>query len=339
VESASAAARELRPGVWRLRLPMPWESVSHVNAYAIAGADGKVLLIDCGTAGDPTTAAALEHALGQAGFALEDVELLVATHVHSDHVGLAAHVVQRSGAPLWAHPDDGHAYDPLRAPDATAARRAADARLAGVPEERVAAFADLREESEGIMEALVPDRAVADGDVVPSGIGPWTVLATPGHAPSHIALIQREHEIAIVGDLLCNVFAPSFDVGYSPDPVGETLASLDRLEAEAPLELVLHGHGRPITDFAHVLELTRDGHRDRLKTVLDAVAAGPTTAYALAERVFGAEDDFFAVVHTHELHAYLHHLCHRGDLIATTTASGQVSYQRAAVPERSAAAR
>jgi len=306
---------------------MPWPNANHVNAYVIAGDAGGAVLVDCGTAGDPTLAAALERGLAQAGFALADVELLVATHAHSDHVGLAAHVVEHSGAPLWMHPDDRHCYDALRAPEATATWREQEARVAGVPAERLPAFADLREEAEGVLAALVPDRTLKDGDVVPSGLGPWHVIETPGHAPSHVCLVQRERGIAIVGDLVCGVFAPSFDVGYTPDPVAETLASLDRLEDEAPLDLVLPGHGRPITDLAATLALTRAGHRDRIESVLEAAEAGPAGAYSVAERLFGAEDDFFAVIHTHEVLAYLQHLCRRGDLVAEPSADGHVVYR------------
>jgi len=332
VDVTLAAAKELRPGLWRLRLPLPWESANHVNAYLIAGAEP--VLVDCGSAGDPTLQEALERALALAGVALADIRLLVATHVHSDHVGLAAHVTADSGAPLWAHADDAHCYDPLRAPADTAAQREAAARRAGVPEARLAAYADLREEREGILAALEPDHALRDGDVVHSPLGPWQVIEVPGHAPSHVALLQPDQGLAIVGDLLCNVFAPSFDVGYSPDPVAETLASLDRLEAAGPFDLVLPGHGRPITDLPAVLELTRAGHRQKLAAVREAVEAEPATAYALAERLFGAEDDFFAVIHTHEVQAYLDHLCQRGELTATTSASGQLVYATERSPAR-----
>ena len=42
----SARRRELSradrvlPGLWRLRLPLPWPGVPHVNAFAIAAVDG-----------------------------------------------------------------------------------------------------------------------------------------------------------------------------------------------------------------------------------------------------------------------------------------------------------
>ena len=54
------------PGVWRLRLPLPWPGIPHANAYAIAAGDG-VVLFDCGLH-EPGSLAELERALAQAGY-------------------------------------------------------------------------------------------------------------------------------------------------------------------------------------------------------------------------------------------------------------------------------
>src|SRR2546428_9435261 len=78
VAPQSASAQELRPGLWRLRLPMP-AFVSHVNAYAVALDDGGVMLVDCGSAGDETLWEALVVALGGAGFSVGDVRRPAAT--------------------------------------------------------------------------------------------------------------------------------------------------------------------------------------------------------------------------------------------------------------------
>ena len=42
-----ARADRVLPGVWRLRLPLPWPAVPHVNAYAISAGSG-VVLFDTG---------------------------------------------------------------------------------------------------------------------------------------------------------------------------------------------------------------------------------------------------------------------------------------------------
>src|SRR5579884_1291533 len=92
IAAADAGAREVIAGIWRLRLPLAWGEISHVNAFAIAHDDG-IMLVDCGSAGHHSAEDALVHALAEAGHELADVRMLVATHTHSDHVGLAEFVI------------------------------------------------------------------------------------------------------------------------------------------------------------------------------------------------------------------------------------------------------
>ena len=94
------------PGVWRLRLPLPWPGVPHCNAWALAAGDG-VVLVDTGMH-EPGSLAHLERALDQVRLRLEHVRLLACTHAHSDHYCQAAPILERSGAHLWMHPDLQH---------------------------------------------------------------------------------------------------------------------------------------------------------------------------------------------------------------------------------------
>jgi glyoxylase-like metal-dependent hydrolase (beta-lactamase superfamily II) len=327
VEAAEAGARLVIPGLWRLRLPTAWPAISHVNAYVIERADGGVVLVDCGTAGDPSCAAVLDAALAETGHRLEDVRVLAATHVHSDHIGPAASLLERSGAELWAHPDDAHFYDAMREPERIAAARGRRARREGVPEERLGPYRDVREELEGAEAAVAPDRPLVDGATIETALGPWHVVETPGHCPSHVCLVQREHRIAIVGDLLCAVFAPWIDYGYSADPFADTLASLDRLAAEAPLELALPGHGRPLTEVDAVIAQTRLDFERRLDQTREAVRSAPGGAYAITTRVFGEEEGLPAVGHMSEVLGYLCHLRRLGEVVREETADGNYLYR------------
>src|SRR3712207_9428826 len=69
------------PGVWRLRLPLPWPGVPHGNAWALAAGDG-IVLVDTGYH-EAGSIGHLERALDQVGLKLEHVRLLVCTHAHS----------------------------------------------------------------------------------------------------------------------------------------------------------------------------------------------------------------------------------------------------------------
>src|SRR5204862_4569092 len=101
-----ARADRVLPGLWRLRLPLPWPGVPHVNAFAIAAGDG-VVLVDTGL-DEPGAMQQLELGLAEAGLRLEHIRLLVCTHAHSDHYGLAGPIVHAAGCELWMHPNQGH---------------------------------------------------------------------------------------------------------------------------------------------------------------------------------------------------------------------------------------
>ena len=76
------------PGVFRLRLPLPWPGVPHCNAWALSCGDGFVL-VDTGMH-QPGSLANLERALAMCGMRLEEASLVVCTHAHTDHCGQAA---------------------------------------------------------------------------------------------------------------------------------------------------------------------------------------------------------------------------------------------------------
>lgn len=329
VDPARAGAWEIVPGLWQLRLPLPWDTIATVNAFAIAREDG-VMLVDCGSAGDPSCREALAAGIAAAGLSLADVRLLVATHTHSDHVGLAAWVVEESGCRFLMHPASAHFYDAMREPERIAALRRARAAREGVPPERLDDCADVREELQGVLAPVAPDAPLVDGVRLPSLLGDWEVVETPGHAPSHVCLVQRESGLAIVGDLVARTFAPYLDYGYTPDPVAELLASLDRVDAIDGVRLGLPGHGRPLEDVERAIATYRDGIRGRLDETRAAVAAGPAGAYEVTRRVFGEPtSDQSAVWLMTEVLCYLKHLRDAGAVVRDENARGAYRYRPA----------
>lgn len=286
MDPSQAGARRVADGVWRLRIPWAWGDGGHVNAYVIAHEDG-IVLIDCATAGHPTCVIALETALARAGYVPEDVRALVITHAHSDHAGLAPWVLDRSGCEVWMHPDTGHFFDAVREPDRIAAARRRRAVQEGVPADRLEDCADVREEIQGALGVVTPDRPLVEGVVVPSGVGDWTVLETPGHCPSHVILVQSESRMVILGDVVCSAFIPWLDYGYSADPAREHLDSVGRVASLGAGMIGLPGHGRPIDDLPAVAAVYEGGLRERIASTLRMVAEGPGSGYEISRRVFG----------------------------------------------------
>jgi len=147
-----------------------------------------------------------------------EIEAIVATHGHFDHVGAAGEVRERTGAPFLAHPQEQEAI--------------AAARL------RAQLFAGL-----DIPQPPSPDRLLEEGEVLSIGRYTLRVAHAPGHSPGHIVLLGDN--LAFVGDVL---FAGS--VGRTDLPGGDYTAlmqSISRLLLPLPDETVVYpGHG-PVT--------------------------------------------------------------------------------------------
>jgi glyoxylase-like metal-dependent hydrolase (beta-lactamase superfamily II) len=275
------------PGVWRLRLPLPWPGVPHGNAWALA-ADGGVVLFDTGIGGRGRLRQ-LDLALAQAGFGLEDVRLLVCTHSHSDHYGLAGPIVAEAGCELWMHPAWGHIRLLAVDPAAALKQRIEVARQSGVPAAVLERYRERKgDEGPGIDSLAVPDRDLLPGVEVETDIGAWQVHETPGHAPSHVILHQPERGLMISGDHLLGRTVLFFDYGHTPDPVGEFLGGLDEIEPLV-IGLVLPGHGRPFRDASAKIAESRQRVDELLEKVRGALGEGERTAFEIAATIAGPQ--------------------------------------------------
>lgn len=286
-----AAKRELgrgervAPGVFRLRLPLPWPGVPHCNAWAVA-AQGGFVLFDTGMQ-QPDSMENLERALAMCGLRLEDTKLIVCTHAHSDHCGQAATIVERVGCELWMHPSHELMTRMVEDPQAVLARRLEVARQSGVPEESLRRYEAQRGKLEpGIAGPIAPDRDLVAGVTVGTDLGEWVVYETPGHSPSHVCLFQPERRLLISGDHLLGRISLYFEFGYSPNPVGEFLDSLDVVE-RLGARLCLAGHGRTFTDVHAHIAGNRSLVQEHLQGVTGALQEGEPTAFEVVTRIHG----------------------------------------------------
>jgi glyoxylase-like metal-dependent hydrolase (beta-lactamase superfamily II) len=275
------------PGIWRLRLPLPWPGVPHGNAWAVEH-DGGVVMFDTGIGGKGKLRQ-LDLALAQAGFGVEDVRLVVCTHSHTDHYGLAGAICERAGCDLWMHPNWEHVRLLADDPEAALEARIEVARQSGVSPAALERYREARNDTEtGIDILKEPDRELVPGVEVESDLGTWQVVETPGHAPSHVVLHQPERRLLISGDHLLGRTVLFFDYGHSPDPVGEFCASLERAEPLA-VDLVLPGHGRTFRDPEAKIAESRRQVNELLGKVREALGKGERTAFEIVEDIVGPE--------------------------------------------------
>ena len=182
---------------------------------------------------------------------------------------------ERAGCELWLHPNHAHA---TRWRQRSGGRPGAAAG-GGTPERGVARGAGrirragqalpLRRGQGGRARPYAGGRGDAETD-----LGEWTVYETPGHAPSHVCLYQPERRILISGDHVLGRISLFYDYGYTADPVGEFLRSLDKVDV-LDARLALSGHGKPFVDVHGHIEGNRTLVAERLAAVHGSVSSAP----------------------------------------------------------------
>ena len=276
------------PGVWRLRLPLPWPGVPHCNAWALAAGDG-IVLVDCGMDA-PGSMAHLERALEQVGLRLEHVRLLVCTHAHVDHCGQAAAIQARTGCPLWIHPRHEHLTALGDDPEAALARRIEIARQSGVPEAplRGVGRAPARREQRHERAARPRARPAARrrGGDRPRRVArardarPRAVARRAAPARAAAAAVRRPRARPHLALLRPRLDARPGGASSSPRSTG-----VDALD----VRLTLSGHGRPFTDLHGHVEGNRAlvGGAARRGPAPRSRDRGEATAFDLLPPVYG----------------------------------------------------
>jgi glyoxylase-like metal-dependent hydrolase (beta-lactamase superfamily II) len=272
------------------------------------------VLVDTGL-DEPGAMRQLELALDQAGLRLDDVRLVVCTHAHSDHYGQAGPIVRAAGCELWMHPNHGHMTRAAADPERMLERRIEVARQSGVQPDVLASYESQRRGmGVGVAEVVLPDRELVDGVEVETDLGTWRTYETPGHAPSHVVLHQPERRLLLSGDHILGRVSLYYDYGYTPDPAGEFLNSLDVVGA-LDVRLVLAGHGRPRRDAGALVAANRREVGERIDRVRRAIADGPRTPFEVVPALLGEEpgDQMMVSWGLSEALCYLRHLELRGE--------------------------
>ncbi len=267
-------------------IPLPLAHVGSVNAWLLPG--DPVTLIDTGPRDDGALAA-LEAGLRREGLRVEDIELVLATHHHLDHVGLTATIQRRSGATV-AVLDRVADYCARYAAEVEDDRRFARALMThhGVPDQVVADGDELWDFIRATTEDFRADVRLADGDRVTAGGRSLRVVARPGHSTTDTLFVDDRDAIAFVGDHLLAAISSNTEIS-APDraPDGRArsrrryLENLERTQA-MPLARLLTGHGAPVTEHGHLVDARLRDHRRRCERILAILRDGPRTAFDIA---------------------------------------------------------
>lgn len=328
---AAGEIRQVATGVHWLRMPLPF-ALNHINLWLLEDDAGWVI-VDTGFALD-TVKDCWQQILDQLTTTERGgrISRIVVTHFHPDHLGLAAWLQQRTGAPVsmsageyltahavW-HEIGGHGNQPMLR----------QFRAHGLDDERCAAL----ERRSGTYNRGVPtlpssyQRLFADSQLTIGGQC-WQVRIGHGHSPEHVSLYCSALDVLISGDMLLPKISTNisvFAVTPHADSLADYLKSIDGYLALPADTLVLPSHGLPFRGIADRVRALHAHHEERLQ-VLAAHCTTPRNAAELLATLFPRDLDTHQTMFAMgEAIAHLNRLEHSGLLQRIDDGSGVIRF-------------
>jgi glyoxylase-like metal-dependent hydrolase (beta-lactamase superfamily II) len=309
------------------KIALPLERTVPVNVWLLRGEP--LTLVDTGPISEQALAA-LEAGLGGLGLQIEDIELVLVTHQHADHAGLAATIRRRSGARVAAH--EALAAYLERFGERVADEKAFFGRFLtehGVPDR-------LRGEESGYWgwlerssEDCTPDEVLPEGATVRAGRHDLRVLHRPGHSETDTLFVDEAQRLAFVGDHLLTTPAIAEMGPERARPLVRYLANLRRL-AERDLATLHPGHGEDVLDHRAAIAARLRAADARCERVLAELGDRDMSAFEIAGALWPAERvEWDPVLAVSEVVGHLELLAERG-LVAEDGAGGVRRYHAVA---------
>jgi glyoxylase-like metal-dependent hydrolase (beta-lactamase superfamily II) len=288
VKDGFAAAAEA--GIHRLSIPTPF-AVGRVNVYLIE--DDPLTLVDTGP-NSGTSFDELTRGLASLGHSLEEIELVILTHQHIDHLGLVGIVSSHSGAEVAAI-DAALPFVENYSLEASADDEfARDLMLRhGIPEDVAAALQTVSRAFRAWGARADVTRVLHDGEPLELRDRTLEVHFRPGHSPTDTVFLDPERRILLSADhLLKHISSNPLITRPRDGSRGRSQALVTYLDSlrktrDMDVDLVLPGHGDPIYDHRALIDERFTLHRRRAEKLYRLISERPRTAYELAQDLWG----------------------------------------------------
>ncbi|WP_209121015.1 MBL fold metallo-hydrolase [Alkalihalobacillus sp. BA299] len=262
--------------------------VGAINTYLIFGE--KLTLIDTG-ANLQKNWVLLKEALNKMQLTIYDIDQILLTHHHVDHVGLLDRILEVHPIPVLGHPNNR----PWLLPDKQFVEWHHEffqkfLSEFGIPAELCGAgkqfFDNLQPLSCHHVELSLE---LNEGDTIP-GLSDWKIIETKGHAQSHISFYREKDQLLIAGDHIINHI--SSNAAIEPPmvrnlertkPLIQYMENLKKC-VNIPIDTVLSGHGSTVRNLkelvtdrlygideraSHIKEMIKDNYKSGFEIIND----------------------------------------------------------------------
>lgn len=282
---------QVKQGISQIHVPIPSEFLADVNVYVIQGDKG-VTLIDAGWDA-PEAIKAIEDGLAEAGAGYKDIELIIATHIHPDHYGLAGRLREQSGAKLALHKADAalletryRVVDPLLNEMGRWLRRHG-IREEGHLQQLQMASMPMRPH----VQPVSPDIPLEGGERFRVGPFDLEIIWTPGHSPGHVCVYDHTTKVLFSGDHVLKEITPNVSLHpqSTDDPLTDFLTSLKQVR-QMDVSQVLPAHGSRMDDLKQRIDEILHHHELRMQEILATFRGETLTAYQVAMRMLWTDE-------------------------------------------------
>jgi len=308
---------EIRPGLFRVEVPLPNNPLKFLNSYVIRSSS-RNLVIDTGL-NRKECFDAMQSGLRQLEIDLDRTDFFI-THLHADHFALLSKLLTGGSKVFFNRPES-------ELIEATGwwERMIAYAAKNGFPESELRLALEAHPGREFGSEWIPQTSILEDGDQIIVGDYSFQCVSTPGHSMGHTCLYEPSKRILVAGDHILIDITPNIQCWSDDhDPLHHYLSSLDKVNG-FKIDLVLPGHRRLITDHRGRIAELKEHHRTRLREILSILSGDTQTAFEVASQMtwdldcdsweeFPRAQKWFA---TGEAIAHLRYLEREGSILRT----------------------
>jgi glyoxylase-like metal-dependent hydrolase (beta-lactamase superfamily II) len=211
-----------------------------VNWYLVEDG-GRVTIVDCGA---PAYYAQLERGLALLDRSRGQIEAIVLTHGHGDHIGFAEQARTELGVPVYVHEDDKELTTTGKPPGKNEKPLASYLRYPHAYK----LLAHLMSAG-GIPKPVQDVTTFTDGEQLDVP-GKLRVVHTPGHTAGHVVFLLESRGVLLMGDLLCTLNPLTGARGPQLMPRAFNVSSATMLDSLSRIEeldapALAFGHGDP----------------------------------------------------------------------------------------------